>query len=106
MTSPPPDFFWNYLPFWFVAYALAIIGWTAIGRFLMTAFLPPDSPNYIMRWFVRLTAWPVAATAWITPRFVLPRFLPLITAFWCFLLRYIAYAVFFRLGMAPGLGQG
>ena len=31
------DFFWSYLPYWVVAYGLAIIGWTCVGRFLMSA---------------------------------------------------------------------
>lgn len=99
-----PDFFWDFLPFWIVAYSLAVVGWTCVGRFLMSAFLPPDSPNYIYRWFVRLTAWPVQFVAFFTPAFVLPRILPLVTAFWAFLLRYVAYVIFARYGMAPTLG--
>lgn len=100
-----PDFFWSYLPYWVVAYGLALIGWTCIGRFLMTAFLPPDHPNYIFRWFRLLTNWAVRLTDLITPRFVNPRFMPLVTAFWAFALRYVAHFIFASYGLAPSLGQ-
>jgi len=104
MSQANPDFFWNYLPFWIVAYALAVVGWTAVGRFLMSAFLPPDSTNYIFRWFCLLTDWAVAGIGYITPAFVLPRLMPLLVAFWAFVLRYFAYVFFLSQGMAPGLG--
>jgi YggT family protein len=97
------DFFWGYLPYWAVAYGLAIVGWTCIGRFMMSAFLPPDHPNYIFRWFRLLTGWAVWLTDFITPRFVNPRFMPLVTAFWAFALRYVAHFAFAAHGMAPAL---
>ncbi|WP_341701840.1 YggT family protein [Ferrovibrio sp.] len=100
------DFFWSHLPYWVVAYGLALIGWTCVGRFLMTAFLPPDHPNYIFRFFRLLTNWAIRLTDGITPRFVNPRFLPLVTTFWAFALRYAAHFAFAYYGMAPSLGQG
>lgn len=105
MTSPT-DFFWNHLPYWAVAYSLALIGWTCVGRFLMTAFLPPDHPNYIFRWFRLLTNWVLWLVSFITPRFVGPRFLPLVAAFWAFAFRYVAHFAFAAHGMAPSLAQG
>lgn len=102
--SDQPDFFWSYLPFWVVTYGLALIAWTCVGRFLLSGFLPPDTTNYIYRFFCLLTNWAVAATAFVTPRFVLPRLMPVVTAFWAFMLRYVAYVIFARYGLAPSLG--
>ena len=63
------------------SYTCAIIAWTCIGRFLMTAFLPPDHPNYIFRFFKLVTNWAVSLTDWVSPRFINLRFMPLVTAF-------------------------
>ncbi len=106
MAPAQPDFFWSFLPYWAVAYILAMIGWTAVGRFMMSAFLPPDSPNYIYRFFRLLTEWPLRAVAFITPLMLPPKFVPLVLAFWAFMLRYVAHVAFAKYGMAPSLGGG
>lgn len=104
MTAQP-DFFWSYLPYWVVTYGFALIAWTCIGRFLFMAFLPPDHPNYIFKFFRLLTDWAVRLTDWICPRFINLRFLPLVTAFWAFALRYVVHFIFAANGMAPSLVQ-
>jgi hypothetical protein len=96
-----PDFFWAYLPFWLVIYGLAVVAWTCIGRFLLGAFLPDDSPNYIYRWFKLLTDWAVRLVRWMTPGYVTNRWLILVTAFWFFALRYVAFFLFAAYGWAP-----
>jgi hypothetical protein len=49
------ELWWSYWYFHLPNYAFAVLFWTLIGRFMFGFFLPPDSPNYIYRWFRRLT---------------------------------------------------
>ena len=99
-----PHFFWGHLPFWIWTYGLAVVAWTCFGRFLLGFIVPPDSPNYIWRFFRRLTDWAVDLIAWITPRFVQPRFIPLVTMYWFILVRYASFPVLTYLGLAPTIG--
>jgi YggT family protein len=76
------DIWWSYWYFHFGNYALALLFWTLIGRWMMGFFLPPDSPNYIYRWFRRLTDWLMPPVTFITPSIMPPAALPLVAAFW------------------------
>jgi YggT family protein len=78
--------------------------YTLIGRFFLTFIFPPDASNYIWRGFRFVTDWAVAATGFITPRYVLPLFLPLIGAFWLFVLRHVYFVILTDAGAAPTLG--
>ncbi|MBI3514667.1 MAG: YggT family protein [Proteobacteria bacterium] len=98
-----PHFFWGYLPFWLWTYGLAVVAWSCIGRFLLGFMLPPDSPNYIWRWFRRMTDWAIALVGLITPRYVDQRYAPLVAMYWCFLIRYASWPAFSALGLAPSL---
>jgi hypothetical protein len=98
------DFIWGYLPFWVVNYGLAIVLWSCIGRFLLSFFISRQPSNYIWLAFRALTDWAVAASSWLTPRFVHPSLLPLIAAFWIAYLRIAAFAVMWNLGLTPRLG--
>jgi hypothetical protein len=105
-----PDFLLGYLPFWIIVYGLAIIAWTCLGRFLLSFFLPPDSPNYIWRIFCRISDWAVSAATFITPRIVHPVLLAPIAALWLFLIRAVVFVAMFAAGLtpsvtAPGAGQ-
>ncbi|MBI5121288.1 MAG: hypothetical protein HZA67_09800 [Rhodospirillales bacterium] len=95
------DYFLNFLPFWVVMYGLAVVAWTCLGRFILAIFVKDSSKNYILRWFERLTDWPIRFIALITPRAVAPGLLPLVTAVWFFLFRFVAYLVFANLEMIP-----
>lgn len=106
MDQQTPDFVLGYLPFWIVAYGTAIVAWSCVGRFLLELLVPPTSPNYILRWFQRLTNWAVAATRAITPRFFHTRHLPLITAYWAFVVRFAATTWMLNHGLVPALSQG
>lgn len=97
------DFILDFLPFWIVTYATAIVAWSCVGRFLLELIIPPTSPNYILRWFHLLTNWAVRAAAFITPRFFHTRYLPLITAYWTFVIRFAAYTAMLQNGMVPTL---
>ena len=99
------DFFWDYIPFWIVNYGLSLIGWTCVGRFLLGLFVPPSAPNYIMRAFVLLSGPAVRATRAVTPSIVGDVLVPLLAAYWCFALRFVAYAIFYKLDMVPRLSR-
>lgn len=95
------DFFWDNLIFWIVMYGLAVVAWTCLGRFILAIFVKDSSKNYILRWFERLTDWPIALIALITPNAVARGLMPLVTAVWFFLFRFVAYLVFANLEMIP-----
>jgi YggT family protein len=63
--------------------------YSLFGRLLLSFILPPESPNYIFRFFCRLTNWVVYPVAFVTPRFIPPLFLPPIAAFWIALARVL-----------------
>ncbi|MFL1462335.1 YggT family protein [Roseococcus sp. DSY-14] len=97
------QFVLGHLPFWIVNYLLALLAWACVGRFVMSAFLPPDSPNYIWRGFRALTAWPVGAAAFLVPSYVGPRWLPLVACCWLFALRWVAGLSMMGAGLAPSI---
>ncbi len=104
-----PDFILGYLPFWIVTYAAALTGWACMGRFLMQAFFPVESPNYIWRGFLLLTNWAIAVARRLTPSYVTAFYLPLVAAYWLFLFRMIFGLVMLSAGLAPRIsppGQG
>ena len=95
------DFFWGYLPFWIWAYGLAVVAWTCLGRFMLGFMVPPHSANYIWRAFRFLTDWAIALVRLITPHYIAQRYMPLVTMFWFFLIRYASFPVFYQLGLMP-----
>jgi YggT family protein len=100
------DLWWDYWFFHLPNYALAVLIYTMFGRFLLSLFLPPDSRNYIFRWFIRLTDWVVGPVAYITPSAIAPVLLPPIAAFWLIVLRIAFFIAMFRIGLLPASGQG
>lgn len=98
---PQPDFLLGHLPFWIVTYALSVVAWSCVGRWLLSIFVPPESPNYIWRAFRALTDWAVTAVAVITPRAVPAPLLVPITALWVFLVRGVVSVAMFTAGMVP-----
>jgi hypothetical protein len=97
------DFVLGHLVFWVVTYILALTAWGCIGRFMMQAFMAPDSPNYIWRGFVMLTGWAVWVARRMVPSYVTPPFLPLVAAFWLFAARTIFGLAMLGAGMAPSI---
>jgi YggT family protein len=96
--------FWTYWYFHVPNYLLAVVTYTLLGRFALSFFLPPDSPNYVWRFFRLITDWAVGAARFITPAYVIGLFLPLIAAFWLFVLRHVYYGLLASQGLAPTLG--
>jgi len=97
------SFVTDHLLFWVVMYALALTAWACIGRFMMGAFIAPDSPNYIWRGFRLLTDWAVWCARRMIPSYVDGRFLPLVAACWLFGIRLVAGVLLVGFGMAPSI---
>ena len=98
-----PHFVFGHMPFWIVTYVLALTGWACVGRFLMQAIVPADSPNYIWRGFVFLTGWAVWLARRAVPSYVTPMFLPLVAAYWLFAIRMVFGLIMLSAGFAPRL---
>jgi hypothetical protein len=95
------NIWWSYLYFHLPNYAFAILFWTLIGRFMFAWFLPPDSPNYIYRWFRRLTNWLMPPVAFITPSIVPAIALAPIAAFWVAMARVAYFVALYSAGLMP-----
>ncbi len=73
--------------FHLVNYLLAAVGYTMLGRFLLSLFVPADWDNYIWRFFRRITDPALIVVRRITPRSVGDGLLPLVAFFWILFLR-------------------
>jgi uncharacterized protein YggT (Ycf19 family) len=93
--------FWTYWYFHLPNYLLAALAYTMLARFGLSLVVPPDWPNYIWRFFLRLTDPFLAATATITPSFVPGALMPLVAVFWLLLLRMALWFGLRHLGLAP-----
>lgn len=75
---------------WFLAainYLFAAVGYTLLGRLVLSIFVPSDWNNYIWRFFVRFTDPALALTRRITPASVPDPLLPLVAFFWTLVAR-------------------
>ena len=74
---------------WILAidYLFSALIWTMAGRFLLGLFVPPDWPNYIWRFFRRVTDPVLAVVQRVTPGFMVEAFLPLVAIWWLFVAR-------------------
>jgi len=97
--------FWQYWYFHLPNFALAVLAYTLLGRFALSFFLPPDSTNYIWRWFCRLTDWVLVGVRAITPRYVMFLFLPLIGACWLMALRFAFLLTMASNGWLPPVAE-
>lgn len=95
------DIWWSYLYFHLPNYAFSVLFWTLVGRFMLALFLPPDSPNFIFRWFRRLTNWVMVPVAFITPSSVPPLALAPVAAFWVAVARVVFFVVMHSAGLTP-----
>lgn len=99
------DIWWPYWYFHLGNYTFSVLFWTLIGRFMFAAFLPPDSPNYIYRWFRRLTDWLMRPVAFITPGIMPPLTLAPIAAFWVAMARVAFFMALHVAGLTPAMGS-
>ncbi|MBF0374576.1 MAG: YggT family protein [Alphaproteobacteria bacterium] len=97
-------FFSQYWYFHIPNYALAVLIYTLLGRFLLGLMVHPDSANYIWRFFRRLTDPILRIGDWLIPRMVAAPLRPLAAAFHLFVLRLIFWIVLAQNGLAPSFG--
>ena len=97
----------SFLTYWYFHlpnFILAALMYTMLGRVLLGLFVDPDSPNYIWRFFCRITDPFVAAIAVVTPKAVAPVVLWLFGVVWLFWLRVGLLYVFLLFGLVPKAG--
>lgn len=83
-------------------FILAALMYTLLGRVLLGLLVPPESPNYIWRFFCRVTDPVVAAVALVTPKAAVPVVVWLLGVVWLFWLR-VGLLYFFLL-VSPKVG--
>jgi hypothetical protein len=98
-----PDIWWSYWYFHLPNYVFSVLFYTLWGRFLLGAFLKPDTQNYIYRWFCRLTDWLVRPVAVITPSIIPPMLVIPVASFWVVVLRIAFFAAMYGAGLTPRL---
>jgi hypothetical protein len=82
-------------------FVLAALMYTLLGRVLLGLMVDHNSPNYIWRFFCRLTDPVIAIVARVTPKAVPPVIIWLFGFVWLFWLRVLLLNVFLILGAAP-----
>lgn len=95
-----------FLPYWYYHlpnFVLAAIMYTLLGRVLLGFFVDTDSPNYIWRFFCRLTDPVIGMLEHITPRAAPPVVLWLFGFVWLFWLRVLLLMLFLAIGALPRL---
>jgi hypothetical protein len=92
---------WIYLAPNFI---LAALMYTLLGRALLGLLVPPESPNYIWRFFCRVTDPVVAIVALVAPKAAVPVVIWLFGVVWLFWLRVGLLYLFLALGGAPQTG--
>jgi YggT family protein len=82
-------------------FVLAALMYTMLGRVVLSLFVPPDSRNYIWRFFCRLTDPVVTLVALVTPQAAPPVVTWLLAVVWLFWLRVGMLYLFLILGAVP-----
>jgi YggT family protein len=75
--------------------------YTMLGRVLLGLFVDPDSPNYIWRFFCRITDPVAAVISVVTPKVVPPVIIWLFGFVWLFWLRVALLYLFLLMGAVP-----
>ena len=84
-------------------YLLSVVIYSMLGRFMLAFLVPPNTTNYIYRWFRLLTDPVVRAVALITPGNIGAAYLPLVSVFWLMVARLLVFALTYNLGLVPKL---
>lgn len=82
-------------------FILAAVMYTMLGRVLLGLMVDADSPNYIWRFFCRITDPVVALVAIVTPKAAPPVLLWLFGFVWLFWLRVAFHYTLLVLNLAP-----
>jgi len=87
--------------FYLPDYVLAAVMYTLLGRAALSLFLEPDSPNYIWRFFCRVTDPAIAVFAHVTPKATAQVVLWLFSFVWLFWLRFALRAIYTAADLIP-----
>ena len=85
-------------------FVLAALMYTMLGRALLGLMVDADSPNYIWRFFCRITDPVIAVFAPVTPKATVPVVLWLFSFVWLFWLRVAFHYTLLLLNLAPRVG--
>ncbi|MDE5455685.1 YggT family protein [Bradyrhizobium sp. CSA112] len=96
--------FASYWYFHLPNFILAALMYTMLGRFLLGLMVDADSPNYIWRFFCRITDPVIGAISIVTPKITPPAVLWLFGFVWMFWLRVVFHYTLLLLNLAPRLG--
>ena len=91
----------SYWYFHILNFVLAALMYTMLARVLLSLMVDADSPNYIWRFFCRVTDPVIAAFAVVTPRATVPVVLWLFGFVWLFWIRVGFHYTLLLLGLAP-----
>jgi uncharacterized protein YggT (Ycf19 family) len=82
-------------------FVLAALMYTLLGRAILGLFVDADSPNYIWRFFCRITDPVVAAVSVVTPKAVAPVVVWLFGFVWLFWMRVALLYLFLLMSAVP-----
>lgn len=82
-------------------FILAALMYTMLARVLLSLMVDPDSPNYIWRFFCRITDPVIAVLSIVTPKVTPPRMLWLFGFVWMFWFRVVLHYTLLLLNLAP-----
>lgn len=85
-------------------FILAVLMYTLLGRVLLGLIVDADSPNYIWRFFCRITDPVIYLIAVVTPKVTPPVVIWLFGFVWLFWLRVVFHYTLLVLNLAPRLG--
>ena len=85
-------------------FILAALMYTMLGRFLLGLMVDADSPNYIWRFFCRITDPVLVLVTAVTPKITPPAVIWLFGFVWLFWLRVALHYTLLLLNLAPRLG--
>lgn len=95
------------ISYWYVQlpnFVLAVLMYTMLARVVLGLMVAPDSPNYIWRFFCRITDPVVSAVATVTPKACPPVVVWLFAVVWLFWLRLFLFIVVNLIGLGPQIG--
>ena len=96
--------FASYWYFHIPNFILAALMYTMLGRVLLSLMVDPDSPNYIWRFFCRITDPVIAAVAIVTPKVTAPVVRWLFGFVWLFWIRVALHYTLLLFNLAPRAG--
>jgi YggT family protein len=82
-------------------FVMAALMYTLLGRAVLGLIVPPDSANYIWRFFCRVSDPVAAAVAQVTPKAAPPVVVWLFGVVWLFWLRLVFFVVMSAFALSP-----